>query len=135
MAKHGNTTNNGTKTAVNPIISILKSALIALLCSMVLIVISALLLQKQILEIDSIRIINPVIKAASSLIAALIGVRCFENKSWLYGAISGIVYVVFSFAVFSILTNDFSFNTGTFIDLLMCGCAGMVGGILHRLSK
>lgn len=118
-----------------PIPVILTSALIALICSMVLIVGFAFLLQRQVLDIDSVHIVNPIIKAVSAIIASLIGVKRLGSRGWLYGLICGTAYAILSFLIFSILSNNFGFSVGNLVDIAMCGLAGMVGGILHQLVK
>lgn len=134
MANFFNSTTGKTKNA-SAFFAILKSALAALVISILLVVLAAFLLQKQVLSIESITILNPVIKAASALIAALIGVRKFERRSFLYGGLSGLIYIVITFLAFSLFANEFSFTTGNLIDFGICTIAGMAGGIIASLAK
>ena len=128
-------TSKTSSKVLSPLTAILKGVLSALLISCILIVISAFLLQKQILGVESIRIINPIVKAASAMLAALVSVRRFENRSFIYGGITGISYMLVTWLVFSFFAGEFNFGTPTLIDLSMCLLAGTVGGIFHGLSK
>lgn len=128
-------TSKTSSKVLSPFAAILKGVLSALLISCILIVISAFLLQKQILGVESIRIINPIVKAASAMLAALVSVRRFENRSFIYGGITGISYMLVTWLVFSFFAGEFNFGTPTLIDLSMCLLAGTVGGIFHGLSK
>lgn len=128
-------TSKTSSKVLSPLAAILKGVLSALLISCILIVISAFLLQKQILGVESIRIINPIVKAASAMLAALVSVRRFENRSFIYGGITGISYMLVTWLVFSFFAGEFNFGTPTLIDLSMCLLAGTVGGIFHGLSK
>lgn len=69
------------------------------------------------------------------MLAALISVRRFENRSFLYGGITGAAYMLLTWLVFSIFAGEFNFGIPTLIDLGMCLLAGTVGGIFHGLSK
>lgn len=133
-AKQPNTKEKQNKKT-NPVVSVLMSAFAALLLSFVLTALCALLLQNQTLGIESIKIINPVIKSVSALAAALIAARKIKQKSWLAGLVAGFVYSLLSFLIFSLLSGDFGIGTGTLLDLIMCSAAGMTGGIVRSLVK
>ena len=117
----------------SPFLSVLTGSFAALLISLVLITVCALLLQSQTIGIESVKIINPVIKSISALAAALIASAKAEKRSWLTGLIAGFSASLLSFLIFSVLSGDFSIGTGTVLDFVMCSAAGMTGGILRSL--
>lgn len=118
----------------NPFIAVLAGSFTALLISIALIVVTALLLQSQIIGIESVKIINPIIKSVSALIAALIAAAKSEKKSWLMGLAAGFSTSLLSFLIFSMFSGDFRIGTGTLLDFVMCSAAGMTGGILRNLA-
>ena len=111
--------------------AVLKSSLLALAISLVL----AFLMMKQVLPISSTKIVNPVIKAVSALIAALIGVKGFEKRNFLFGGLCGICYMLITTLVFALLSGEFAFGIPLLTDAGLCTLAGMVGGILRSLAK
>ena len=85
-------------------------------------------MQKQVLPIESTRILNPAVKAFCALFAALLGARKQKKRRWLTGALCGVVYIVISLAVFGLASGEFSIGSSTAVDALMCLLAGMTGG-------
>lgn len=116
-------------------LKILRNALFAVLGSMLLIVAAAFMLQQQLVGIDSISIINPIIKVLAAFLSGFMSVRLTEKRSWLYGAIGGMIYMVLSSALFSVLAGEFNLGTGMLIDIVMCGFAGLMSGIIHQVRK
>ena len=96
---------------------------------------AAFLLQKQVLSIDSVNILNPIIKAISAILASLVGVHGLDRRKFLFGGLSGLCYMVLTTAVFALMDGKFVFNTSLLTDAALCSAAGMVGGILCGLSK
>lgn len=115
--------------------NLLIASLTALLVSLILVVISAFLLQKQVLSLDSVNVLNPIIKAISSLVASLIGVHGLSQRKFLIGGLCGLCYMLLTTAVFSLLAGEFSLNLSMLTDAGLCTLAGMVGGILQGLAK
>lgn len=115
--------------------NLLISSLTALLVSLILVVISAFLLQKQVLSLDSVNVLNPVIKAVSALISSIIGVHDLSQRKFLVGGFCGLSYMLLTTAVFSLLAGEFSPNLSMLTDAGLCTLAGMVGGILQGLTK
>ena len=80
---------------------------------------------------------------ALSVIGAAIGlmgggifaVRNISAKGWLYGAISGIAYVLMLYLVSSIVTGGASFNLGILFMLMLGFLAGSFGGIIGINTK
>lgn len=119
----------------NMIFRIMKVALIAVAFTVALILLYAWLLQRQIVNQDSIPIVNSALKVIGAVIAALCAVIPQDRRRWVSGMTAGLAYILLSFAVFSVLTDKFAFGAGLFSDLLMGGLAGMVTGMLVQLCK
>lgn len=119
----------------NIIIRIVKSAFFAAAITVALLLLYAWLLQKGILNQDSIPIANSALKILGSVIAALFSVLKRSSKRWFIGAASGLAYILLAFLVFSIAADSYSFSAGLLSDLLMGGMAGMVTGMLVQLRK
>jgi len=131
--KNGKT--SGVKSQGNLFFKILKSAIIAEVFTIVLLLIYAWLLWRGILMQDSIPVVNSVLKVICSALAAFLVVVRRSGRRWLIGAISGIGYILLSFAVFSITSDHFSFSLGFLSDIFMGGLTGMLTGMFIQLRK
>ena len=109
--------------APNMLIEILKGGLLASVISIVLIVLYALALWKEILPASSMPIANAVIKVLSAAVAALLAVRRCAKRRWLYGGAAGLLYAAL---VFSILADTFIVSVALLSDLGMGLLAGML---------
>lgn len=65
----------GNKKQSKPLVYVLEGVFGALAMSLGLVALAALLMQKQVLPIESTRILNPAVKAFCALFAALLGAR------------------------------------------------------------
>ena len=127
--------NSQSNRPINMWLRALRSAIISAALSIVLVIIFALILQQQWLDVNSITIINPIIKVIAALIAAYLTVRKCESRCWLWGGISGGLFMVFTFLVFSLLSGSFSFGVGTLTDIAMCVIGGIIVGIVRNLKR
>ena len=123
----------GNKKQSKPLVYVLEGVFGALAMSLGLVALAALL--KQVLPIESTRILNPAVKAVCALFAALLGARKQKKRRWLTGALCGVVYIVISLAVFGLASGEFSIGSSTAVDALMCLLAGMTGGIILSLAE
>lgn len=123
------------RTQKNPYLGLIAGIALSMLLSCLLVALCALLLQKQVLDFDSVFIVNPIIKAICALAAALFGTARFEKMRWLWGALCGIGYIVLTTLLFGLFSGELQISSANLIDLLMCAFAGMIGGIIRSLSK
>ena len=128
------TKRNAAKPAA-PGINLIRASFAGLLISLFLVVAAAFLLQKQVLSIDSVNILNPIIKAISAILASLVGVHGLDRRKFLFGGLSGLCYMVLTTAVFALMDGKFALSTSLLTYAALCSAAGMVGGILCGLSK
>ena len=116
-----------------PVVSVLKGVITAFILSLVLTAAAALLLQKQVIPVSAVRIVNPVIKSLSALAAGFFGTARTGSRRWLCGAAAAIVYIVVTTVVFGLLAGGIHIGKGNSVDLAMCAFAGCVGGMLRSL--
>lgn len=121
------------RTEKNPVWGAALGAILALLLSLGLVALAALLLSKQTIGLDAVPIVNPVIKTVCALVAALVGSSRFRSKKWLAGAGCAVLYIVVTTLVFAALGGGLALTKGTLVDCTMCAFAGMLGGMIRSL--
>ena len=111
------------------VLEMLKALVVALIISLALILLAALIIKIFNIPSNYIAIINQVIKSLSVLIAALI---CFRlpNNGWLRGIIFGILYIALAFVVFSLLDGEFKFGLSLLNDVAIGSISGLISGII-----
>lgn len=125
---------NAVKTeSPKPAVSTLVGAAAAFILSLVLTAAAALLLQKQVIPVSAVHIVNPAIKALSALAAGFFGTKRFQRRRWLFGGAAALLYIVVTTLVFSLLSGGVHLGKGNLVDLAMCAFAGSVGGMLRSL--
>ncbi len=111
------------------IFDILKSLLFSLLISTVLVLVLALISTFTQISDKAVTIINQIIKVISLPIGCLLGIKSQKN-GLILGLIIGILYVVLSFGIFSLISGELKFSDVTLYDFLIGIGVGAVGGIL-----
>lgn len=84
----------GNKKQSKPLVYVLEGVFGALAMSLGLVALAALLMQKQVLPIESTRILNPAVKAFCALFAALLGARKQKKRRWLTGCSSAALSIL-----------------------------------------
>jgi len=113
----------------------LKAALFACALTIIVILLTALLLKWQLFGEGAIPVITGVIKALCAAFAGFMGSKSLEGKVWVWSGIAGILYVVISFIVFSLIEKTSAITLGLAADVLMGFIAGVAGGMLRQLKK
>ncbi len=128
-----------TKTENNNLLASLKSCLFGALAAsaagVAFTALFAFIMQKQWLGIGSVIYVNAGIKVVCAVIAAIIALRKIDRGALLYGALSGALYMLISFIVFSLISGSYSVGKGLFTDLLMCMLAGCITGMVRNLKR
>ncbi len=114
---------------------IIIASLSGMLMSILLVVAAAFLLQKQIIGIESVGILNPIIKAACALVAAIVASIKIERKKFLIGGLAGLGYMLLTTVVFTAMNGNIDFNLSLLTDAIICFTAGMSGGIICSLAR
>lgn len=112
----------------NNMLDVLKAVLFSTLISLGLILIFAIIIKFASLPNAVIMPVNIAIKLISLLVGVLIGFKNLSN-GLLKGAITGLVYMLFTFFIFAALSafKDVKFS---WIDLITLPIAGAIAGIL-----
>lgn len=109
------------------VLDVLKSVMFATLISLGLVLVFAMLIKFASLPTKVIMPINIAIKLLSILLGVFIGFKNLRG-GLVKGAVSGLIYMLFTFFIFAALTafKDVNFS---WIDLLTMPVAGAISGI------
>ncbi len=107
---------------------VLKAVLFATLISLALVLIFAIVIRFANVENKVIMPVNVAIKILSLLVGVLLAFKNQQN-GLVKGAISGLVYMLFTFLIFSALSG-FKDVTFSWIDLITLPVAGAISGII-----
>lgn len=116
------------KNLKTDVTDVLKAVLFATLISLAMVLIFAIVIRFANVENKVIMPVNIAIKILSLLIGVMLAFKNSQN-GLVKGAISGLVYILFTFLIFSALTafKDVSFS---WIDLITLPIAGAISGII-----
>ena len=116
------------KNLKTDVTDVLKAVLFATLISLAMVLIFAIVIRFANVENKVIMPVNIAIKILSLLIGVMLTFKNPQN-GLVKGAISGLVYMLFTFLIFSALTafKDVSFS---WIDLITLPIAGAISGII-----
>ena len=118
------------KSAVRWILDIVKTVVIAVLISMVSVLVFALILKATNMSENAVSYVNVGIKVLSIAIGCIVGFGRGGKAGWLKGLLSGILYVVISFLVFSFISGKVSLANVTWLDFLTGAAVGVISGVL-----
>ncbi len=106
-----------------------KTLIIAIIFTMLLVLIFAIIVRFCSVESKYIPIVNQVIKCLSIVSAILL---CFSKRpnGWLRGFLFGVVYALAAFLVFSTFSGKFDFGIKLLNDCVLGGVTGLIGGII-----
>ncbi|MCL2630677.1 MAG: TIGR04086 family membrane protein [Firmicutes bacterium] len=111
------------------VLDILRSTLIAVIASLIVVLVLALIVKLTGMGEGAILPINQVLKVLSVLVGCLFGIKD-RSKGAFKGASAGLLYAVVSIFVFLVLKNSLSGNSFSFIDLIANTATGAVSGII-----
>ena len=112
---------------------ILKSVLLALVVTLVGIVILAVVLKFADLSSMAISYINDAIKAIAIFVMILTIKKSNPDKLLLKAILSGVLYALLSYVVFSILNGGFTFNLSFIYDLLFSIIVSVIAAIIFNI--
>jgi putative membrane protein (TIGR04086 family) len=111
------------------VFDVVKCVIFSLLFSMVLVLILALISKAAALSDKSVVYINQAIKVVSLLAGVFLGLKS-RRGGLVLGAIVGLLYTVFSFLIFALISRELSFENITVFDFLIGIVAGILSGWL-----
>lgn len=119
----------------NFILALLKGTFVSLLISLVGILIFALFLKFVDINDGWIMPINQIIKVVSIFFGVKLMVKYSEGKGFAKGLVLGLVYTIFAFIIFSLLSSSFVFDVTLLFDTLFGAIIGIICGIICVSTK
>ena len=116
-------------------LTIIKASVLAVLLTVVLFLLSALVLLLSGVDDSAVPIIVQVVRIVSIGFAGIICGRSAPRMGWLAGIISGIVYVILTVLVGLLFYDSFSFDRILLIDVITAAVAGFISGIIGINTK
>ncbi len=119
----------------NLVMTLLKAALLGVAVSFALLLLFALALQKNWLQLSALGVMTVAIKVVSAAAAAALAVALYKRRAWLVGGIAGLCYAGLAFLLFSILSKTFTLSLGVVSDLGTGCLAGAFTALLIRMFR
>ncbi len=111
------------------LIDIVKSSLIAVVSSLVLILLFAIIIKFSGIADNVILAINMVIKSISIVLGILFGIK-HARLGAIKGLFSGLLFVIVSYVLFSIINLDGKIDLMMFVDSLIILAESLISGII-----
>lgn len=108
----------------------LKGSLISMIFTVAVILLFALIIKETGMADSVIAPVNQVIKILGIMAASYFAVKDMHEKQWLCGAIAGMMYILISYLIFSLIEGMFGNIALLFSDMLMGLLIGMVFAII-----
>jgi putative membrane protein (TIGR04086 family) len=90
----------------------------------------ALVIKETGMKDNTIAIINQVVKIGGIILASFFAVKGMQEKQWLVGGMSGILFITLSYLIFSLIEGMFGNVAVLFSNLLMGLLIGLVFAII-----
>lgn len=115
--------------------SIFKGVMYAVVATLLFVLLFALIIKWANLGNGVIRPVMQVIKVVCIFIGVAIALRKAKKFGWLYGGLIGILYMVLTFLIFSLLDGNFTIGWAALSDLLFQTLVGVVSAVLLRMRN
>ncbi len=115
--------------------SICKGVLTAAVITLLFILGFALVVQLAGLNNKVITPVMQVVKVICIFVAVAIAIKPAKSKGWLYGALVGLLYMILTFLIFSLLDGKFNIGLNALSDLLFQTLVGLVSALILRLRN
>ena len=123
-----NVTNSNLK-------QIIKGTLHGVIATLLLVGLFALLVRFAGIGGNTITVIAQIIKVVSIFYAVKVALRNVEKRGYIFGALVGLLYMVLSFFIFSILDDGFSVTVGLLNDLIFAMTLGVASSVLIKFGR
>jgi putative membrane protein (TIGR04086 family) len=123
-----------TESFVEMLGPVWKAVAVAALLTIALILLFALCMKLGVLDDASVPIVNQAIKVLGILLAAFFATRK-DGRKIHRAVVSGVAYIIFSIAVFSLLEGTFAFALSMLWDILMGALLGLLAGVLFTRTQ
>lgn len=108
---------------------VIKALLFSLFFAIAFVVIFAIVVKYAELTEKPIAIVNIVLKVVSVLLGCLLGIRTQKNGA-IKGFIVGLLFVLTTYLVFSLINGKFESGALTIFDVLAGAISGIISGII-----
>ena len=125
-----NITGGETLNENKNIFIIIKGSIIALILTIIMLTIYALILSYTNVSENSMVAVIMTIIGMSILISSSLTNLKIKKKGILNGAIIGLIYILGIYLISSIITGVFSLNSNSIIMIIVSILTGMIGGII-----
>lgn len=115
--------------------SIGKGVLCAVIVTLLFILGFALVVQLSGMNSKVITPIMQVVKVVCIFVAVMIALKPCKSKGWLYGAVVGLLYMVLTYIIFSLMDGKFTLGLSALSDLLFQTLVGLVSGVILRMRN
>lgn len=123
------------KINLSSITAILKSSLIGVIVSILMVLLFAFILKFVDLSSTMISLVDQIIKIISIIVAVIVLNKQSGEGLLIKGCFAGAMYCVITFIVFSILNGGFNLGLGIFSDILFSTLVGGSSAILINIIK
>ena len=107
---------------------IFKGVIFSLIISVLTVIVFAIIFKFANLSSKTVEIVNIALKIISILVGTLLAVG--SGRQGLFkGGIIGLLFVLVSYLVFSLINGSFSVNPLTAFDVIFCLVAGLLSGV------
>ena len=128
-------TARATQKQANMALEVGKSALLGVIISFVLVVLYAVALKEELLQVSAMGLFTTVIKVICAAAAGLIAVRRCKKRLWLYGALAGTLYAVLAFIVFSAVAGTLYVSIALLSDIAIGAVSGLISVMVLQMLK
>ncbi len=108
----------------------LKGTLISMVFTVAVTLLFALVIKETGMKDNTISIINQVVKIGGIILASFFAIKGMSEKQWLVGGMAGILFIVVSYLIFSLIEGMFGNVAVLFSNLLMGLLIGLVFAII-----
>lgn len=115
--------------------SIFKGVMYAVISTLLFVLLFALIIKWANLGNVVIRPVMQVVKVLGIFLGVAIALRKAKSKGWLWGGLVGILYMVFTCLIFSLLDGNFQIGFGALSDLLFQTLVGVVSAVILRMRN
>lgn len=109
---------------------LVKGSIVALVSTLILILIFAVVLKFVELNDSFIMPINQVIKVVSIFLGVKVMLKNCKEKGLLRGVLLGLIYTLISYTAFSLLSKSFIFDLSVIIDIIFGSIIGGICGVI-----
>jgi len=114
---------------------VVKGTLHGVIATLLLVLLFALVVRFAGIGGGMITVIAQIIKVVSIFYGVRVALREIDKRGYIFGALVGLLYMVLSFFIFSILDNGFSVTVGLLNDLLFAVVIGIISALLIKMGR